>query len=328
MSDLQEDKETLFDALDTAAVSLEAAPAILAGLHFRPERMRAALEAGFLTATDLADYLVSKGVPFRSAHHHAGQAVQAAEKRGVELSALTLEELRAIAPEVGADRRRRLRGAARRDRGASSRAQGRAVARSRARAARRGARRAGPARAVARRRFGAAADRRRASRGKADGGRPTRMSRRVREQAILELIESEPVSNQDEIVERLRARGIQATQATVSRDIKRLGLVKTPAASAAAIATRRRRCAPRSMQRGRRQLKIACEQFLTKVEPGGSLLVLKTLSGRANALAVALDEARLDEIVGTIAGDDTILVIARDARDRDKVKKLFDEMVG
>jgi argininosuccinate lyase len=103
MSDLQEDKETLFDALDTVMVSLQAAPAILAGLHFRPERMRAALEAGFLTATDLADYLVSKGVPFRSAHHHAGQAVQAAERRGVELSALTLEELRAIAPQIGPD---------------------------------------------------------------------------------------------------------------------------------------------------------------------------------------------------------------------------------
>jgi len=103
MSDLQEDKETLFDALDTAAAALEAAPAILAGLHFRPERMRAALDAGFLTATDLADYLVAKGVPFRSAHHHAGQAVQAAERLGVDLAALPLEELRAIHGEIEPD---------------------------------------------------------------------------------------------------------------------------------------------------------------------------------------------------------------------------------
>ncbi len=103
MSDLQEDKETLFDALDTASVSLQVAPAILEGLHFRPERMRAALEAGFLTATDLADYLVAKGVPFRSAHHHAGQAVQAAERRGVELAALTLDELRAVWPGIESD---------------------------------------------------------------------------------------------------------------------------------------------------------------------------------------------------------------------------------
>jgi len=154
------------------------------------------------------------------------------------------------------------------------------------------------------------------------------MSRRVREQAILDLIESEPISNQDEIVEQLRARGIQATQATVSRDVKRLGLVKAPAGTGVGYRYAAPALRPRSVQRGRRQLKIACEQFLTKVEPGGSLLVLKTLSGRANALAVALDEARLDEIVGTIAGDDTILVIARDARGRDQVKKIFEEMVG
>jgi transcriptional regulator of arginine metabolism len=153
------------------------------------------------------------------------------------------------------------------------------------------------------------------------------LSRRLREQAILELIEAEPVSNQDTIVDRLGRRGIEATQATVSRDVKRLGLVKTAAPGGgyryAAPAT-----TPRSTQRGRRQLKSACEQFLTKIELGGSLMVLKTLSGRANALAVALDEYRLEEIVGTIAGDDTILVIARNDRDRAKIKKLFDEMVG
>jgi len=155
------------------------------------------------------------------------------------------------------------------------------------------------------------------------------MSRRVREQAILELIESEPVSNQDEIVERLRTRGIQATQATVSRDVKRLGLVKAPAGGGIGYRYAAPALRPRSsVQRGRRQLKLACEQFLTKVEPGGALLVLKTLTGRANALAVALDECRLDGIVGTIAGDDTILVIVRSASDRDKVQKLFGEMVG
>ena len=149
----------------------------------------------------------------------------------------------------------------------------------------------------------------------------------MREQAILDLIDAGPISNQEALVARLRERGISATQATVSRDIKRLGLVKTPAAGGgyryAAPALQ-----PRSTQRGRRQLRMACEQFLTKVELGGSLLVLKTLTGRANAVAVALDEYRVDGIVGTIAGDDTILVIARSDRDRAKIKKLFDEMVG
>jgi transcriptional regulator of arginine metabolism len=153
------------------------------------------------------------------------------------------------------------------------------------------------------------------------------VSRRVREQAILELIDAGPISNQDALVERLRERGIPATQATVSRDIKRLGLVKAPAAGGG-YRYAAPSLAPRSTQRGRRQLKSACEQFVTKIETGGSLLVLKTLTGRANAVAVALDEYRLDGIVGTLAGDDTILVIARNDRDRARIKKVFDEMVG
>ena len=129
------------------------------------------------------------------------------------------------------------------------------------------------------------------------------MSRRLREQAILDLIETEPVSNQDTIADRLRERGIQATQATVSRDIKRLGLVKAPAGTGgyryAAPAV-----VPRSTQRGRRQLKSACEQFVTKIELGGSLLVLKTLNGRANAVAVAarlLEESLTERITADLA---------------------------
>lgn len=102
-SDLQEDKEGLFDAVDTARGSLVCATALIEGLHFRPERMKAALEGGYLTATDLADYLVTRGVPFRSAHHHAGQAVRMAEKRGVELWDLDLAELRTVWPEINED---------------------------------------------------------------------------------------------------------------------------------------------------------------------------------------------------------------------------------
>ena len=154
------------------------------------------------------------------------------------------------------------------------------------------------------------------------------MSRRVREQAILELIDSEAVSNQDEIVERLRQRNIQATQATVSRDVKRLGLVKTPAGGGGGYRYSAPAVRPRSTQRGRRQLKMMCEQFVTKIEPGGALLVLKTLSGRANAVAVALDECRIEEIVGTIAGDDTILVIARSDRRAAELVKRLEEYAG
>jgi len=100
-SDLQEDKEALFDAVDTALASLLGARALSAGLEYRPGRMRDALRGGFLTATDLADHLVRRGVPFRTAHAHAGAAVREAESRGVELAELPGDVLLRACPEIG-----------------------------------------------------------------------------------------------------------------------------------------------------------------------------------------------------------------------------------
>lgn len=150
------------------------------------------------------------------------------------------------------------------------------------------------------------------------------MSRHTREQAILEIIEANVVHNQAQLVGFLQARGIATTQATVSRDIKRLGLIKRPARDAYRYAS------PETVsgrRRGRQQLRQACEQFLTKISSGDSLLVLKTLSGRANAVAVALDESNITEIAGTLAGDDTILVVTRAPGDREKVRAMLEEMV-
>ncbi len=102
-SDLQEDKEPLFDALDTATNSLKAATVLARGVRYHPDRMRTALVGGFLTATDLADYLVRRGVPFRTAHEQAGCAVRAAEERGCELWELPLEVLQRCCPRAGPD---------------------------------------------------------------------------------------------------------------------------------------------------------------------------------------------------------------------------------
>ncbi|MDQ4077969.1 MAG: argininosuccinate lyase [Chloroflexota bacterium] len=93
--DLQEDKEPLFDSVDTLHALLPVLTELIATLEPQGKRMRAALDDAML-ATDLADYLVRHGVPFRQAHHLVGQAVAAAEKRGVLLGALSLEEYRAI----------------------------------------------------------------------------------------------------------------------------------------------------------------------------------------------------------------------------------------
>lgn len=101
-SDLQEDKERLFDAVDTLTAALPVMAAVLAGLRLRPERMAAALSDDLL-ATDLADYLVRRGVPFRQSHHLVGQAVRRAEALQVSLRALPLAEYQAISPAFGPD---------------------------------------------------------------------------------------------------------------------------------------------------------------------------------------------------------------------------------
>ena len=100
-SDLQEDKEALFDAFDTATSSLEVARVLGESLEFDREAMAAALEGSYITATDLADLLAAAGVPFRSAHERTGAVVRAAEERGVELWQLPASVLEEFAPELG-----------------------------------------------------------------------------------------------------------------------------------------------------------------------------------------------------------------------------------
>jgi argininosuccinate lyase len=100
--DLQEDKEALFDAVDTLALALPVAQGVLATLTIHPDRMRAAL-GDELLATDLADALVLAGVPFRSSHHLVGQVVRRAEMLGCPLRAVPLADLQAISPYFTAD---------------------------------------------------------------------------------------------------------------------------------------------------------------------------------------------------------------------------------
>ncbi|MFZ2489093.1 MAG: argininosuccinate lyase [Anaerolineae bacterium] len=100
--DLQEDKEPLFDSVDTLLLALPVAAGVLGTLTIHPQRMRDALVDEML-ATDLADYLVRRGVPFRQSHELAGVAVKRSETLGVPLRSLPLEEYAAISPQFGAD---------------------------------------------------------------------------------------------------------------------------------------------------------------------------------------------------------------------------------
>jgi argininosuccinate lyase len=104
--DNQEDKEPLFDAVDTVRDSLEVFAGMVAGMEPVPEAMRAAVLEGHATATDLADYLVRKGVPFRDAHEAVAQAVREAERLGVDLASLPLSKLQDFSGKIGADVKR------------------------------------------------------------------------------------------------------------------------------------------------------------------------------------------------------------------------------
>lgn len=98
--DLQEDKEPVFDSVAQLELVLPAMAGLVASLTFDVERMAALAPAGYTLATDIAEWLVRQGVPFRSAHEAAGAAVRAAEQRAVGLDELTDDELAAISPDL------------------------------------------------------------------------------------------------------------------------------------------------------------------------------------------------------------------------------------
>ena len=101
--DMQEDKEAVFDAFDTTRACLEVSALVLRNVELNEERMRTAASQGMMNATELADYLVRKGVPFREAHETVGRIVVKAIEKGVELGELPLDELRSFSSEIQDD---------------------------------------------------------------------------------------------------------------------------------------------------------------------------------------------------------------------------------
>ena len=102
--DMQEDKEPVFDAAENLLIALAATTGMMRDLEFRPEAMRSALDAGFPTATDLADWMVQAlKLPFREAHHATGAIVALAEQKGVRLEQLSLEDLQSVHPDITAE---------------------------------------------------------------------------------------------------------------------------------------------------------------------------------------------------------------------------------
>jgi transcriptional regulator of arginine metabolism len=142
-----------------------------------------------------------------------------------------------------------------------------------------------------------------------------------RKTVIVELVEREAITSQEQLREKLRERGIDATQATLSRDIRELGLVKR-----AVDGAYRRVGSESAGAGGETVLRRAVEEYLRTQETIEQLLVLRTDPGQAQPLAIAIDRARLAEIAGTIGGDDTILVICRSAQDATAIAERFRSM--
>lgn len=130
-----------------------------------------------------------------------------------------------------------------------------------------------------------------------------------RQSLILELVERDLIQNQEELRQRLRTHGVEATQATISRDVKELRLIKGADGRY-----------QRSPQQSPSPLPVldalarAAAEFLRGADCVRQLVVLRTGPGQAQPLAAAIDAARIPGALGTIAGDDTILVIAKDGR--------------
>jgi len=101
--DMQEDKEALFDTVDTASACLAVTATVLRNMTVNGSRAREAATHGYLNATELADYLVGKGLPFREAHETVGRMVVHAMARGTELDQLTLDEMKSFAPAIEDD---------------------------------------------------------------------------------------------------------------------------------------------------------------------------------------------------------------------------------
>jgi transcriptional regulator of arginine metabolism len=137
------------------------------------------------------------------------------------------------------------------------------------------------------------------------------MNKAFRQGQILRLIRKKPILTQEDLAHELKvSQGIDTTQVTLSRDVRELGLLKTP--------------------EGYRQVEAAspapdvetiAAELLQDVRVAQNLIVLRTSPGNANALAVALDQADWPEIVGTIAGDDTVLIVTPDTGTAENLRK-------
>jgi transcriptional regulator of arginine metabolism len=133
--------------------------------------------------------------------------------------------------------------------------------------------------------------------------------RNRRHKALADLLRGEALASQEEVTDRLREQGFEITQATVSRDLVQLGAVKVKKGGATAYALPDQ---IGSSDWAAMRLQKILSEWVQSVEAAGNLLVLKTPPGSAHLVGLSLDQAKLEEVAGTICGDDTLFVALRD----------------
>ena len=141
---------------------------------------------------------------------------------------------------------------------------------------------------------------------------------------ILEIISDHVIETQDDLIEKLKESGYPVTQATVSRDIKQLGLIKTATKDGGYKYT----AARNESSSNENKLKNIMRETIVNAQDAQNLIVVKTFSGMANAAAAALDALAEEAVIGSIAGDDTIFIVVRNNEDAAEFTNYIREIIG
>ena len=157
--------------------------------------------------------------------------------------------------------------------------------------------------------------------GRETHGDPARVNKKRRQQVILELVAAQPVASQEELRQLLEDRGFAVTQSTLSRDLRELRLARIPTPHGARYAS------PDSMTDDHRTaLEDVLPQFFESSDGVGELLVLKTIAGGAQPIAEAIDAQAYPDVLGTIGGENTILIICRSTAARDRLERRLERL--
>lgn len=150
------------------------------------------------------------------------------------------------------------------------------------------------------------------------------MNKRERHATIREIVTAQPVGSQEELRQVLQGRGWDVTQSTLSRDLREMRLARIPTTDGPRYAS------PESLagEDDRTLVEDVLPQFFDSVDGVAELLVLKTISGGAQPVAEAIDSAGWSEVIGTIGGENTVLIVCRSSAAREKLSRRLIELAG